>query len=551
MEEQLLLEHPIHDGALLKAEQHGDGRIQPRTYEKKEKKKTVCWLSVMMFFLTAVGCINFILVKAMYDAFGTHGAFFANQGVNLLYVLYGGGFLSYKLLFTNDIDADMKRFPQSRFFGLATLDAFGTFFTAMGATFTPLALQQILNQTLIPLTMICSFFFLRTRFRPPAIFGAMLIFAGAAAVVLGSVENNSSSDHFRWYASVIYFLSNVPMALSAVYKEIAFKDQTVDVWYLCFWVSMYQFLISFLFVPLLGVPFISGSTNPPPLSQLPTQFWDGALCWMGTQPCCCISVTNATAAASWSTNLTDLACPLDSESLCPTPLGPALWLLPGYTLCNFVYNALGLYITKHGSAVLRYISYALILPLATMAGASVFHEQITFYTVFGLVTVIVGFGLYQKFHALAMFEEEVNSNMMERDNQGSSNGSIGGGGRSGSRGSGSGSVGGHATAGAYENGVSEDLGYLPASHGEWFRKSLSSDENPFTIGSPKFAQWKKIKTRQASFQERVIGLGLAFPRDEGSLQQNHKRLVRRAAGQMYGETKRTAVPGRIKRDNSV
>ena len=208
---------------------------------RPEKKKSICWLSVMMFFLTAFGCLNFILVKAMYDAFGTHGAFFANQGVNLLYLLYGGGFLSYKLLFTNDIDANMRRFPQSRFFGLATLDAFGTFFTAMGATFTPLALQQILNQTLIPLTMVCSFFFLSTRFNYGAITGACLIFAGAAIVVLGSVEGNSAGEHFRWYASVIYFLSNVPMALSAVYKEIAFKDQTVDVWYLCFWVSTYQF----------------------------------------------------------------------------------------------------------------------------------------------------------------------------------------------------------------------------------------------------------------------------------------------------------------------
>ena len=47
------------------------------------------------------------------------------------------------------------------------------------------------------------------------------------------------------------------MALSAVYKEIAFRDRTVDVWYLCFWVSTYQFLVSFAFVPLLGVPFLT------------------------------------------------------------------------------------------------------------------------------------------------------------------------------------------------------------------------------------------------------------------------------------------------------
>ena len=224
-----------------------------------------------MICLVIVGCVNFVLVKALYDAFGTRGAFFANQGVNLLYIIYGGMFLGWKVLTTNEIDAEMRSFPQSKFFGLSILDAFGTFFTAMGATFTPLALQQILNQSLIPLCMLFSFFFLKTRFRSLAILGAVLIFAGAAIVVLGSVENNSSSEHFRWYAACIYFLSNVPMALSAVYKEIAFNDQTVDVWYLCFWVSLYQFLISFMFVPLLGIPFISGSAHPPPLSDLPQQ----------------------------------------------------------------------------------------------------------------------------------------------------------------------------------------------------------------------------------------------------------------------------------------
>ena len=41
------------------------------------------------------------------------------------------------------------------------------------------------------------------------------------------------------------------MALSAVYKEIAFKSgEQVNVWYLCQWVSIYQFLISWLFMPL-------------------------------------------------------------------------------------------------------------------------------------------------------------------------------------------------------------------------------------------------------------------------------------------------------------
>ena len=481
------------------------------TTQQNKKKKSLCWLLVMMCALVIMGCVNFILVKALYDAFGTRGAFFANQGVNLLYVLYGGSILTYKTTCTHDYtsNAEDKTFPHSRFFGLAILDAFGTFFTAMGATFTPLALQQILNQTLIPLTMICSYFFLRTRFRCLAVFGAVLIFTGAAVVVLGSVEGNSSSEHFRWYACVIYFLSNAPMAMSAVYKEIAFKNQTVDVWYLCFWVSFYQFLVSFAFVPLLGVPFISGEENPPPLSQLPGQFVDGALCWLGTQPCCCSgSSTNATLLNHTLMDVHVLQqeqhCAVTAgETMCPTPLGPALWLLPGYTLCNFIYNALGLYITKHGSAVLRYISYALILPLATMVGASVFDERITVYTIIGLVTVILGFGLYQKYHALERFDGGAEEMLVD--------GGVGG-------------------------GYMPDKGAMPASAGKWFRNSLESANNPFLIGSPKFVKWRTQK-KQASFQERVIGLGLAFPAENGAelLNGRSNRRVGEIGGQSFEE----------------
>ena len=110
----------------------------------------------MMFLLVFLGSLNFILVKAMYNAFGSSYAFFANQGVNFLYVLYGGAILQQKMLCTDEITPEMRTFPQTTFFKLAILDAFGTFFTAMGAVYTPMEYQPILNQTLIPFTMLAS-----------------------------------------------------------------------------------------------------------------------------------------------------------------------------------------------------------------------------------------------------------------------------------------------------------------------------------------------------------------------------------------------------------
>lgn len=43
------------------------------------------------------------------------------------------------------------------------------------------------------------------------------------------------------------------------------------------------------------------------------------------------------------------------------------FLLLGYMVVNFVYNIAGLYVSKHGSAVLNSISFAALLPLTTLA----------------------------------------------------------------------------------------------------------------------------------------------------------------------------------------
>jgi drug/metabolite transporter (DMT)-like permease len=341
----------------------------------------------MMVLLVFLGTLNFILVKAMYNAFGSKYAFFANQGVNLLYVAYSGGMLYQRATCTNDIKPGMKLFSHYRFFYLAVLDGLGTFFTAMGAVYTPIQYQPILNQTLIPCTMIASYLFLRHRYRYGALAGATMIFIGACVSVgpalLGDERENTTE--YRWYACVIYAASNIPMALSAVYKESVFRARKpLNVWYLCYWVSFYQFFVSFLFVPFLAVPFIGGNDTGTPLSELPDQFYSGVRCWMGLQDDCrCVPHMSPHPESPGQ----GISC----------PLGPPMLLIPLYTLVNFVYNMVGLIMTKHGSAVLRYISYAIILPLTTIVGSAVFESIVTPFTYAGLVVVLAGFALYQSF----------------------------------------------------------------------------------------------------------------------------------------------------------
>eukprot|EP00397_Hematodinium_sp_SG-2012_P028518 GEMP01030028.1.p1 GENE.GEMP01030028.1~~GEMP01030028.1.p1 ORF type:complete len:249 (+),score=33.07 GEMP01030028.1:173-919(+) len=209
--------------------------------------------------LIAMGVLNFAVLKMMYatygDVDGQNFAFFANQGNNFLYIVLGGAVVYPRMLFTNSITPQMRQFPRRHFLKMATLDAFGTFLTSVGAPRTPGQLQPLLNQTLIPITMLLSYIVLRKQFGCWKISGALLITGGAILSSLPQILHKVHDPTKSYSMSIMFYaLSNVPMACSAVYKERSFSKTRLDVWYLTQWVSVYQFLVTFLLIPTMMLP---------------------------------------------------------------------------------------------------------------------------------------------------------------------------------------------------------------------------------------------------------------------------------------------------------
>ena len=62
-----------------------------------------------------VGPVNFVLYRVCYATYGEEYAFFVSQGVNLLYVVYGGAILLPKMWFGDEITPAMRALPQPRF----------------------------------------------------------------------------------------------------------------------------------------------------------------------------------------------------------------------------------------------------------------------------------------------------------------------------------------------------------------------------------------------------------------------------------------------------
>ena len=147
------------------------------------------------------GPMNFVLYKVMYSAYGDSRAFFVSQGVNLIYVLYGGVILYYCTL-KGEITDEMRKIPHSKFIIMGFLDSLGGFLAAMGANGTSGTLQQLLNQTLIPMTMILSFFILGRKSTLLQVFAAGLIFIGAWVVIVSS-SNGPDSSNFSFLSNFV------------------------------------------------------------------------------------------------------------------------------------------------------------------------------------------------------------------------------------------------------------------------------------------------------------------------------------------------------------
>eukprot|EP00928_Gymnodinium_smaydae_P061049 TRINITY_DN4509_c0_g3_i2.p1 TRINITY_DN4509_c0_g3~~TRINITY_DN4509_c0_g3_i2.p1 ORF type:complete len:431 (+),score=84.43 TRINITY_DN4509_c0_g3_i2:165-1295(+) len=319
--------------------------------------------------------MNFVLLKVAYTAYGDRRAFFVNQAINLLYILYGGLILYPRMLFTTSVTPEMRRYPKKHFLLMGFLDSLGTFFTCMGTAYTPGSLTPLLNQLLIPFTMVVSAAYIRTRYSSKEMAGALLIVAGACVSVVPSLLQASASDslgsNIRWYAVIFYAMSNVPMAMSACYKESKFDKAQLDVWYLTQWVSIFQFLVSFVYMPLLVLPGF-GSQDGMSWSDVVSALSDGMDCYLERVPEC---------AEQWT-----------------------FLLLTGYCGVNVCFNTLGLYLTKHGSAVLNSLSYSILLPFTTclfftpLLGS--YQEPITTTSAFtfsGLVLALAGFAVYQRY----------------------------------------------------------------------------------------------------------------------------------------------------------
>eukprot|EP00735_Rhodelphis_limneticus_P015197 TRINITY_DN937_c0_g1::TRINITY_DN937_c0_g1_i1::g.16154::m.16154 TRINITY_DN937_c0_g1::TRINITY_DN937_c0_g1_i1::g.16154 ORF type:complete len:425 (-),score=113.75,sp/Q9GSB0/CRTP1_DICDI/37.16/2e-73,CRT-like/PF08627.5/8.9e-14,CRT-like/PF08627.5/8.3e+03,DUF914/PF06027.7/5.3e-07,DUF914/PF06027.7/11,EamA/PF00892.15/2.9e+02,EamA/PF00892.15/2.7e-05,EamA/PF00892.15/4.2e+03,EamA/PF00892.15/4.3e+03,EmrE/PF13536.1/5.1e+03,EmrE/PF13536.1/3e-05,EmrE/PF13536.1/2.9e+03,EmrE/PF13536.1/4.1e+02,UAA/PF08449.6/31,UAA/P len=292
---------------------------------------------LLLFFATG----NSILFKKMTNHWPNY-QYFLTQFSTFIYVpIFFLAIVHQKA--TGKITPEMTQFPKYKFFVMGALDAVSSILMVFGGNKTRGSTQTLLQQGVIPVTMLMSIAFLKQSYRPAQYLGALLIICGVGVDFYPKAvgEDDSDTEETSFFWAFLFFAANIPSALSSVYKEIAFTDSDLNIYYLQFWVAVWQLAFGLPLAFINTIPLPDQPTKD--VSELPGELWDGARCLAG-----------------YNTEHSD---PSQPEDQCDGAWVPVML----YMLFNINYNILLVLVIKHGSAALMYIVSTVRLPLANIA----------------------------------------------------------------------------------------------------------------------------------------------------------------------------------------
>jgi drug/metabolite transporter (DMT)-like permease len=227
---------------------------------------------------------------------------------------------------------EIRAVPLVVLFLMGSIDAVYDTLSSMGSPYTPGPIQTIMFQLPIPLTMLLSYMATGKRFKTGQYVGGFIILGGCILSVLPGVidvmHGKSGADNMgqqiKAASVLITFISVIFYSCNVVYKEErALKKTIINVWFLSSVVSLINFTMSFVLIPLLWIP---GMGNDTPSSTFP-HFWAGIKCIM--------------------TGKSDM----DPSARC----GDLSWIMVVNIISNVLVNVLTLQLVRSGSALLLQI----------------------------------------------------------------------------------------------------------------------------------------------------------------------------------------------------
>lgn len=321
---------------------------------KKHVKITIFLAAVVIF-----GTIDKVVYKIMMVPMQDY-ALFMTQFNSLCHVLF---YLTVVLIRCQSRPKSSYRFKRWYVFALiGFLDNSANFFGFSSSAYVDGALLPILSETVLPAAMVAGMLIMKTRYNVGEYLAATLVLAGAIVLFVPDFQNGFGSNPIIWL--VIYALSGVPSAFSFTLREkIIYDADKIDVFYVAMMSTIWQFIWSIVFFPIVFTKKFGGI----PLSDALSYTVHGWSCFFGMHSCH------------------------------GDPWAPFC-----YTVVNIAYNVSIYLLLSVGPALLFFLGFKLSLPLATFA----FYlplpllphpSPFSWWTVAAMIIIFIGLALYFHF----------------------------------------------------------------------------------------------------------------------------------------------------------
>lgn len=226
----------------------GDAIRSRITNRSKPTSTTTTSMMGLLLLSIILASANMILYKALLNSFSsptTNYGFFVGQFSVFLYVLQAMAVSIFIIYRDPNSWKDMTDVSQKIYFIMGLLDGASSTLSAIAGANCSGELQTILNQLIIPITLIGSRLFLKSSFESFQIWGCVLILCGAvvassdylwasssgdltADAAISSTSIGSTSRAVVITATIVYFVSIFPSAFSNIYKEGEMKDRNLN-----------------------------------------------------------------------------------------------------------------------------------------------------------------------------------------------------------------------------------------------------------------------------------------------------------------------------------
>lgn len=270
----------------------------------------------------------------------------------------------YKWFIKRSISGNALMHSHIPFFSIAILDGLSGLLGTIPTPYIPGPMLVVIGKVGIPFTMLCSYIFLKVRYRPTHYIGALMIGIGVIVSVFPKLDDKETFDsNVIWM--LIYISAGIPTAFSNVYKEKILKsgDGSMDIWFFNAWVAFYQLFVGISLAWTIFLPF------PPPAKHVS---FSEFLPYMENAMMCFLGHTDS--------NINDGACSFSWLVFC------------FFIIFNVAFNVLIFYVMKRGSATLAVIASTTTLALTSLgyhipllAGVA----KVGTFDIYGVISLIV------------------------------------------------------------------------------------------------------------------------------------------------------------------